>query len=270
MLRHLENELVGTIVSSIGTMISIGLNLSPIYLFYKYFKKLAPIQTIPEMMFVTGIFCCATNLAYGIIKGDKIITISNGVCYGLQILYGTTYIFITNNKRVDKLLLYLIIAWDLSFEVLFIFGNILEHHFGNTFALNFTGSFNIFIGVLNVITPGQNIIKVFKTGNFTLIPIVTLFFQWACSTLWGVYGFTDMDWNMIVPNLLGTILASIQIITYFYFYCKYKGKPPVTSETEEQGKEDEKDKLKGDETDKTQSTDTKPDNEQRLISDDSV
>ena len=94
MLRHLENELVGTIVSSIGTMISIGLNLSPIYLFYKYFKKLAPIQTIPEMMFVTGIFCCATNLAYGIIKGPKIVTITNGVCYGLQILYGTTYIFI--------------------------------------------------------------------------------------------------------------------------------------------------------------------------------
>ena len=267
MLRHLENELVGTIVSSIGTMISIGLNLSPIYLFYKYFKKLAPIQTIPEMMFVTGVFCCATNLAYGIIKGDKIITISNGVCYGLQILYGTTYIFITNNKRVDKLLLYLIIAWDLSFEVLFIFGNILEHHFGNSFAQNFTGSFNIFIGVLNVITPGQNIIKVFKTGNFTLIPIVTLFFQWACSTLWGIYGFTLGDYNMIVPNVLGTVLASIQIITYFYFYCKLHGIPPKSEEKEEQG-EEEVDKSKSEE--KTESTDTKPDVEQKLLNDESV
>ena len=251
MLRNLADDIVGTIVSAIGTMISIGLNLSPILLFYRYFKKNAELKTIPEMMFVTGIFCCATNLAYGIIISDKIITISNGVCYALQVMYGTIYIFITNNKRIDKLLLYLIIAWDLSFEVLFIFGNILEYHFGNAFAKTFTGAFNIFIGVLNVITPGQNIIKVFKTGNFTLIPIVTLFFQWACSTLWGIYGFTLGDYNMIVPNVLGTVLASIQIITYFYFYCKLRGIPPKSEE-------------------KTESTDTKPDAEQKLLNDESV
>ena len=267
MLRNLADDIVGTIVSAIGTMISIGLNLSPILLFYRYFKKNAELKTIPEMMFVTGIFCCATNLAYGIIISNKIVTISNGVCYALQVMYGTIYIFITNNKRIDKLLLYLIIAWDLSFEVLFIFGNILEYHFGNAFAKAFTGAFNIFIGVLNVITPGQNIIKVFKTGNFTLIPIVTLFFQWACSTLWGVYGFCITDYNMIVPNVLGTVLASIQIITYFYFYCKLKGIPPKSEEKEEQGEEGG-DKSKSEE--KTESTDTKPDAEQKLLNDESV
>ena len=177
MLRFLADQPIGAvIVSAIGTMISIGLNLTPILLFYRYFKGTAGIQTIPEMMFITGIFCCATNLAYGIIKDDKILKISNGCCYGLQILYGTIYIFITNKKQVHKLLLYLLIAWDLSFEVLFIFGNILEYHCGNSFANRFTGITNMIIGTLNVITPGQNIIKVFKTGNFTLIPIVTIFF----------------------------------------------------------------------------------------------
>ena len=144
MLRLLEEQTVGAIVvSSIGTMISIGLNLTPILLFYRYFKKTAGIETIPESMFITGIFCCATNLAYGILKGDKILIISNGACYGLQILYGTIYIFITNHKRVDKLLLYLLIAWDLSFEVLYAFANVLEFHTSNEFALNFTGGFNI-------------------------------------------------------------------------------------------------------------------------------
>ena len=36
MLRNLadDKDIVGTIVSAIGTMISIGLNLSPILLFY--------------------------------------------------------------------------------------------------------------------------------------------------------------------------------------------------------------------------------------------
>jgi hypothetical protein len=252
MFRYLEEEqeqkLSAIIVSAIGTMISIGLNLSPILLFYRYFKKTAGIETIPETMFITGIFCCATNFAYGIIKDDKILKISNGVCYGLQILYGTIYIFITNKDKVHKLLLYLLIAWDLSFEVLFIFGNILEYHFGNSFAQTFTGGFNMFIGTVNVITHGQNIIKVFKTGNFTLIPIVTIFFQCTCSTLWFVYGLTDMDINMIVPNVLGTVITIIQIGTYYFFYCKHHGKVPPQPKKE--GEEEEKGESKDNEGEK--------------------
>ena len=244
MLRFLEEQpLSAKIVSAIGTMISVGLNLSPILLFYRYFKKTAGLETIPETMFITGVFCCATNLAYGIIKDDNILKISNGCCYGLQVLYGTIYIFITNKGQVLKLLLYLLIAWDLSFEVLFIFGNILEHHFGNSFAKTFTGAFNMFIGTLNVITPGQNIVKVFKTGNFSLIPIVTIFFQCTCSTLWFVYGLTDMDVNMIVPNLLGTTITTIQIGTYYFFYCKHHGVVPPQPKKEgeeEEGKEEGK------------------------------
>ena len=272
MLRLLEEEekSVGdVVVSSIGTMISIGLNLTPILLFYKFFKKKAGIETIPETMFITGVFCCATNLAYGILKDDKILKISNGVCYGLQILYGTMYIFITNHKRVDKLLLYLLIAWDLSFEVLFIFANVLEFHTSNEFALQFTGGFNIFIGTLNVITPGQNIIKVFKTGDFTLIPVVTIFFQCACSTLWFVYGLSDMDHNMIVPNLLGTVITSIQIATFYYFYCKNHGIPPKPKEEEKEGEEEEKEGEKEDDkiknSDNNENSNEQTDNTEKLI-----
>ena len=144
-----EASIGGKIVSVLGTMISIGLNLTPILLFYRYFKKTAGLETIPETMFITGIFCCATNLAYAIIISDQIMTISNVVCYGLQVAYGTIYIFITNHKRIDKLLLYLIIAWDLSFEVLFIFGNILEYHWGKDFADDFTGIVNISDLIIN-------------------------------------------------------------------------------------------------------------------------
>ena len=263
MLRLLEEGgIVGTIVSSIGTMISIGLNLSPILLFYRFFKKQAPIETIPETMFITGIFCCATNLAYGILQEDKILIISNGVCYGLQIFYGTTFIFIKNAKLIDKLLLYLIIAWDLSFEVLYIFANVLPFHTSTDFAISFTGIFNIVIGTLNVITPGQNIIKVFRTSDFTLIPIVTIFFQCACSSLWFVYGLSKPDIYMIIPNLLGTVLTVIQISTYYYFYFKRHGIPPTRKEEGE-----DTDQQKNAENDTIGNSDDKPENEQKLIPD---
>ena len=194
----------------------------------------------------------------------SLLIISNGVCYGLQILYGTTYIFIKNAKRIDKLLLYLIIAWDLSFEVLYIFADVLAFHTSNDFAQTFTGGFNIFIGTLNVITPGQNIIKVFKTGDFTLIPIVTIFFQCACSSLWFVYGLTDLDPNMIVPNLLGTVITTIQITTFYYFYCNLHGIPPERKEDDEQSPEQQKDGT----TEQIGNTNDKPDNEQKLMADD--
>lgn len=233
MLRFLEEDtLVGTIVSSIGTMLSIGLNLTPIILFYNFFRKNASLNTIPETMFISGIFCCATNLAYGIIQDNQILKISNGVCYGLQIFYATIYIFIKAHKQIEKLLLYLLIAWDLSFQALYIFGNILEFHFGNYFAQQFTGYTNILLGTINVITPGQNIIKVIRTGNFTLIPIWTIFAQCACSSLWLVYGLTLGDIMMIVPNLLGTVLTGLQIAVYYFFYCKNHGIPPETKEEE--------------------------------------
>ena len=99
-----EASIGGKIVSVLGTMISIGLNLTPILLFYRYFKKTAALQTIPETMFITGIFCCATNLAYAIIISDQIMTISNVVCYGLQVAYGTIYIFITFNNCLGFIL----------------------------------------------------------------------------------------------------------------------------------------------------------------------
>ena len=269
MLRFLaDTQSIGAIiVSAVGTMISVGLNLSPILLFYRYFKKTAGLETIPETMFISGIFCCATNLAYGIIKDDKILKISNGCCYGLQVLYGTIYIFITNKGQVHKLLLYLLIAWDLSFEVLFIFGNILEFHFGNKFALTFTGAFNMFIGTVNVITPGQNIIKVFKTGNFTLIPIVTIFFQCTCSTLWFVYGLTDMDVNMIVPNVLGTVITIIQIATYYFFYCKHHGKvpPQPKKEGEEEEKGESKDEGKEGEKEEGKEEGKENDDKEKLL-----
>ena len=129
--------------------------------------------------------------------------------------------------------------------------------------MTFTGSFNIFIGTLNVITPGQNIIKVFKTGNFTLIPIVTIFFQCACSSLWLVYGLTDMDVNMIVPNLLGTVITAIQIATYYYFYCKHLGIPPKLKEDDQ---EEEKENKKGEEeSDKLKNTEDEKDSKKQKI-----
>lgn len=235
MLRILEeNSLSAKIVSILGTIIAVGLNLTPIVLFYEYFKKKRKFESIPEMMFVSGVFCSSTNLAYGIIKRDSMLILSNTICDSLQITYATVFLFLYSQKNCLKYLLYLFIAYDLTFEIIYILSDLLKYHTSKDFALKFTGIVNIIIGLVNVVTPGQNIIKVFKTEDFTLIPIVTICFQCLCSTFWGCYGFKDMDIMIILPNVLGVVLTIIQIVVYYYFYCKRKGVPPEGARADEE------------------------------------
>lgn len=37
---------------------------------------------------------------------------------------------------------------------------------------------------------------------------------------------------MVIPNLLGMVLAGLQIAVYYFFYCKNHGIPPENKEEE--------------------------------------
>ena len=247
MLRFLDDEITteSLVMGILGSIISVSLNLTPAYLFYQYFKGERQLKEIPEMMFVSGVFCSSTNLAYAFIINDPIMIISNSICDSLQVIYSTIFLFFYSNKKISQFLLYLLIAYDLTFEIIFFFADVIEYHSSNEVAMNITGGFNGFIGIINVIAPGQNIIKVFKTENFTLIPILTIIVQCFCSTFWGIYGLFKLDIWICLPNLLGTILALVQIVTYYYFYCKRNGVPPErkeeTDEENNNGNENEND-----------------------------
>ena len=184
----------------LGTILAIGLNLSPIVLFYEYFKGKRQFNTIPEMMFIMGVFCSTTNLAFGIVIEDKNIIISSAICTIIQVIYALTYLYFYANKQMSKWLLYAFISLNLTSEVLYIFADVIEYHKNNEFARDFTGWFNVGMTVLNAGAPGQKIFEVWKTGNFMLIPIFTTITQILCSGLWGCYGFTKNEHKIYIPN----------------------------------------------------------------------
>ena len=123
-----------------------------------------------------------------------------------------------------KFLLYVFIAWNLTFEVLYIFGDVIEYHSSNEFAEYFKGIFNIFMTVFNAAAPGQKILTVYRKLDFTLIPIFTTVAQLLCSGLWGVYGIFIGDPKTITPNVIGSILCILQILVYIYARVKSKAK----------------------------------------------
>lgn len=234
------------IVPVFGTILSVGLNLSPCVLFYEYFKGKRELSSIPEMMFIAGVFCCTTNLAYGLLKEDLNLYLSSGICEVIQIIYTIIYLFFYCQKDFIKWFLYVFIVFNLTIEVLYIFFVLIPHHTTEEIGINFTGWFNVFMTVCNAAAPGQKIIAVWKTGNFILIPIYTSVAQILCSALWGFYGFVDKDLKLILPNLLGVTLCAVQIFSYFYFYFKNEGIPPkmCKGEDEKEIEGDEKDDKK--------------------------
>lgn len=223
----------------LGTILAIGLNLSPIVLFYEYFKGKRQFNTIPEMMFIMGVFCSTTNLAFGILIKDKNIIINSAICTIIQVIYAIIYLYFYANKQMSKWLLYVFISLNLTSEVLYIFAYAIEYHKGNEFAQNFTGWFNVGMTVLNAGAPGQKIFEVWKTGNFMLIPIFTTITQILCSGFWGCYGFTRDEPKIYIPNVIGVVLCGIQIFSYFFFYAKNKGISPNKQNNEEDNENEE-------------------------------
>ena len=138
------------------------------------------------------------------------------------------YFCITNyGKQFKQFLLWIFIALNISAELNYGLSDVLVYHtqdFNKSLADNLVGWFNVFLGVINAGAPGQKILEVFKTGNYTLIPQITVLFQCACSTLWGIYGLTQGNLKIILPNLIGVALTAIQLFAYFSFYIKNKGK----------------------------------------------
>jgi hypothetical protein len=226
-------------VSIAGTVIAVGLNLSPCILFYEFFRGKRNLSSIPEMMLIMGVFCGTTNFAYGIILSNRMMIINGIICDSLQILYAILYLYYYAGKDCMKWLLYSFIALNLTFEVLYIFANVIEYHTSNEFANYFTGIFNIFMTIINAAAPGQNIVVVFKTKNFTLIPVWTTFAQLLCSGLWGVYGFFIPEIKMIIPNVIGSLLCIFQIIAYFYARISSGGLPPKKEEDKDKDNADE-------------------------------
>ena len=242
-LRNLDEvENHSTILTILCIISTICLNLSPAVLFFEYYKQRRVLEKFPEWMFITAIFFASTNLSYGLLSNEKLIVFSFGFCLVVQIFYATVFLFLYANKNFSKWFLYVIITYDLTLEILYIFSNVLKFHNGKIFAQNATKYVNAVVLILNAAAPGQKILDVFKNEDFPLIPIVTSICQIICCILWTIYGFGSMNAVIFVPNLIGILISGLQIMTYFVYFSKRQGIAPTTSERSDSDIRDEEQK----------------------------
>ena len=257
---------MSNVIPILGTLFGVGLNLSPSVLFYEYNKGKRELNTIPEIMFITGVLSCTMNSAYGILKDDLNIMINSIVCTIIQLMYATIYLYLYNNKGIVQFFIYIFIVYDLTLEVLYVFAILLPDYlkgsedYENNYELlvYITGYITSVITVLNAGAPGQKIKEVWKTGDYLKIPIFTSIAQFFCSGTWACYGFIETEMQsritLVITNVLGLILSAIQIVSYFYFYVTKKKNAPKSKKNKEDNQEEEEEEETVDENEKVNSS----------------
>ena len=93
-------------------------------------------------------------------------------------------------------------------------------------------------GIVTSIAPAQNVIKVFKLGQYKLIPIWTCIFGGLCSACWLVFGILIKDIYNIIPNGISLTIQICNTSIWAYFYCTRKEEKEDKEEEEKLQDED--------------------------------
>lgn len=213
MTLYSSNEDKTEIFPMIGTVIGIFVNLSPGILFAEIVKNQRIYTEIPESMLLSNLLCNCINLSLGFVRMDYIMILSSSVGAFLAIVWAIWYLFYFSEDNIKMFLIHSFVIVNLSVEFVWIFGFIIKSNLG-------TGIGAIIITVINFATPGQNILKVIRTKKHKLIPIFTTVTCLLCSSCWLIYGITEFDYRLYVPNVLGLLFGLLQFVVWAIFFCK--------------------------------------------------
>ena len=201
-----------TIISWIGTVIGIILNISPIVMFYSIIQGKNKIEIVPESMLIFNILCSSLWACYWYLQVDKFVPFfSSAFGLALSEIFALIYLFFLADKSWKKYLLFAFLEINL----------VLEFNYGLLVVLGdyiTVGNIAMVINIITYITPGQKIYQVIKTKNYNLIPISSTLSGSLCTLCWLIFGLLIWDIRTIIPNGLGLVFATINSGVWAYFY----------------------------------------------------
>ncbi len=201
-----------TIISWIGTVIGIILNISPIVMFYSIIQGKYKIEIVPESMLIFNILCSSLWACYWYLQVDKFVPFfSSAFGLALSEIFALIYLFFLADKSWKKYLLFAFLEINL----------VLEFNYGLLVVLGdyiTVGNIAMVVNIITYITPGQKIYQVIKTKNYNLIPISSTLSGSLCTLCWLIFGLLIWDIRTIIPNGLGLVFATINSGVWAYFY----------------------------------------------------
>lgn len=236
-----------------GTVIATFFYIAPCVPYRKVIRGEIPCSDAPSLLLIMSYLNCILWKVYGLNDPEdpKQVYVANALGEIISIIWIFIYFVFWMNRHFGKGFLvglaFLAFATGLDFLSFKVIPN------------NVLGKMAMVFNVLMYAAPGEKIVRVIKTQNFTLIPIFSTVLTCICSGCWLAFGIYKNDTNLIIPNALGLTCGVLQLIVYLWLYCKHGGKvPPQPS-----AKKSADDAVKEDDEKKEEKPTEKPENDEK-------
>ncbi|XP_047329057.1 bidirectional sugar transporter SWEET16-like [Impatiens glandulifera] len=213
------------IVGVIGNIISLLVFTSPLSTFRKIVKNKST-DNYKGHPYITTLLSTSLWTFYGLLKPDMLVISVNGVGAVLQFIYVTLFI-VYAPRNVKFKSLKLVGALNVAFMGSVIAVTLFAFH-GNL-RVTFVGFLCSAMTIGMYAAPMTVMRTVVKTKSVEYMPFLLSFFLFLNASIWSVYAVLVKDYFIGVPNCIGFILGSTQLI----LYSIYKNKSSKSEEDKE-------------------------------------
>ncbi|OMO98649.1 SWEET sugar transporter [Corchorus capsularis] len=219
------------IIGIIGNVISILVFASPIKTFWLVVKKKST-ENYKGVPYITTLLSTSLWTFYGIINPDGLLVMTvNGAGAVFQLIYVTLFlIYAPKDKKVKTAKLVAIL--NVGFLGAVIAVTLLAIH-GNI-RLTFVGILCAALTIGMYASPLSAMRTVIKTKSVEYMPFLLSFFLFLNAGVWSAYSVLVKDIYIGVPNAIGFVLGSAQLILYVIYKNK-SGSAKSTEAMEEEG-----------------------------------
>ncbi|XP_006298433.2 bidirectional sugar transporter SWEET16 [Capsella rubella] len=202
-------------VGVIGNVISVLVFLSPVETFWKIVKGRST-EEYECLPYVCTLMSSSLWTYYGIVTpGEYLVSTVNGFGALAESIYVLIFLFFVPKSRFLKTVA-MVLALNVCFPVIAILGT--RTAFGD--ANSRSTSMGFICATLNIIMYGSplSVIKtVVTTRSVQFMPFWLSFFLFLNGAIWGVYALLLHDVFLLVPNGMGFLLGTVQLLIYAYY-----------------------------------------------------
>lgn len=199
--------------SWIGVIISVFFFSLP----FKQYKKLCigqlKFNETPNIL-VLGNYL---NSIVWIIYGFKIKNVQLQICYIIGSIFSLictlTYFIFLGKIKTCKAFLYSVCLAAITFILGFLFILLIDN-------VDIIGICCIILSTVTCVDPIKLIIKVLKTKNYKLIPMYLVLISLIGTTSWIIYGFMEVNFNIIIANFIRMVLQFVHLFMWRIFKKK--------------------------------------------------
>lgn len=199
----------------VATGLTMCFYISPVIPFINVFKGRLNYEDTPAILVTASYVNCFCWYIYG----DMIFSDQVKICNGIGAISSLCLICIYLAYEIRKYTL------DAILNALIIITGSYAVYRGLTIVVDDDAVVGKICNVTSIIvflSPIQLIYRVVREkNNYFLIPIYTAWVSLLSTSCWITYGIMISDVYIMIPNIIGVILAVLQICIYIYFKKKY-------------------------------------------------